>query len=146
LQPRTIGDGFVRLTLPARLGPLTQEHSTGGKRRFGGISSASDERLRQLLLLAATAVTRHALRVSLVSGSYSVREKKELWVWFTFFRPWWVEQLMQGPSGEELSADDGEDDGGGLAECVSGLGEAGQQIGESGLWRSGCGRRSRRFP
>ncbi len=44
----------------AWLGLTPREHSTGGKTRLGGISRAGDERLRQLLVLGATAVIRHA--------------------------------------------------------------------------------------
>jgi transposase len=44
----------------AWLGLVPKEHSTGGKQRMGGISRAGDERLRQLLVLGATAVIRHA--------------------------------------------------------------------------------------
>ena len=44
----------------AWLGLVPREHSTGGKQRLGGISRAGDERLRQLLVLGATAVIRHA--------------------------------------------------------------------------------------
>ena len=43
----------------AWLGLVPREHSTGGKQRLGGISRAGDER-RQLLVLGATAVVRHA--------------------------------------------------------------------------------------
>ena len=35
-------------------------HSSGGKQRLGGISRAGHERLRQLLVVGATAVIRHA--------------------------------------------------------------------------------------
>ena len=42
------------------LGLTPREHSTGGKTRLGGISRAGDERLRQLLVLGATAVVRQA--------------------------------------------------------------------------------------
>ena len=42
------------------LGLTPREHSTGGKTRLGGISRAGDERLRQLLVLGATAVINHA--------------------------------------------------------------------------------------
>ena len=42
------------------LGLTPREHSTGGKTRLGGISRAGDERLRQLLVLGATAVIGHA--------------------------------------------------------------------------------------
>jgi len=44
----------------AWLGLTPKEHSTGGKQRMGGISRAGDERLRQLLVLGATAVIRYA--------------------------------------------------------------------------------------
>ena len=44
----------------AWLGLVPKEHSTGGKQRLGGISRAGDERLRQLLVLGATAVIQHA--------------------------------------------------------------------------------------
>jgi transposase len=44
----------------AWLGLVPREHSTGGKPRLGGISRAGNERLRQLLVLGATAVIRHA--------------------------------------------------------------------------------------
>jgi transposase len=43
----------------AWLGLVPKERSTGGKQRMGGISKAGDERLRQLLVLGATAVVRH---------------------------------------------------------------------------------------
>ena len=42
------------------LGLTPREHFTGGKTRLGGISRAGDERLRQLLVLGATAVIRQA--------------------------------------------------------------------------------------
>jgi transposase len=44
----------------AWLGLVPKEHSTGGKQRLGAISRAGDERLRQLLVLGATAVIQHA--------------------------------------------------------------------------------------
>lgn len=44
----------------AWLGLTPQEHSTGGKHRIGKISKAGDERLRQLLVVGATAVVRVA--------------------------------------------------------------------------------------
>ena len=44
--------------LAAWLGLVPRERSTGGKQRLGGISRAGDERLRQLLVLGATAVIR----------------------------------------------------------------------------------------
>ncbi|MGI4800684.1 MAG: IS110 family transposase [Janthinobacterium lividum] len=44
----------------AWLGLTPKERSTGGRQRLGGISRAGNERLRQLLVLGATAVIRHA--------------------------------------------------------------------------------------
>jgi transposase len=44
----------------AWIGLTPKERSTGGKQRLGAISRAGDERLRQLLVLGATAVIRHA--------------------------------------------------------------------------------------
>ena len=44
----------------AWLGLTPKEHSTGGKPRLGEISRAGNERLRQLLVIGATAVIRHA--------------------------------------------------------------------------------------
>jgi transposase len=44
----------------AWLGLVPTQHSTGGKQRLGAISRAGNERLRQLLVLGATAVIRHA--------------------------------------------------------------------------------------
>jgi transposase len=44
----------------AWLGLVPRERSTGGKQRLGGISRAGNERLRQLLVLGATTVIRHA--------------------------------------------------------------------------------------
>ena len=44
----------------AWLGLLPRECSTAGRQRLGGISRAGDERLRQLLVLGATAVIQHA--------------------------------------------------------------------------------------
>lgn len=46
--------------LAAWAGLTPQEHSTGGKQRMGGISRAGNERLRQLLVVGAMAVIRHA--------------------------------------------------------------------------------------
>jgi transposase len=46
--------------LAAWIGLTPREHSTGGKPRLGGISRAGNERLRQLLVVGATAVIRHA--------------------------------------------------------------------------------------
>jgi hypothetical protein len=42
----------------AWLGLTPKEHSTDGRQRLGGISRAGNERLRQLLVLGATAVIR----------------------------------------------------------------------------------------
>ena len=42
----------------AWLGLTPREHSTGGKHRLGRISKAGNERLRQLLVVGATAVIR----------------------------------------------------------------------------------------
>lgn len=44
----------------AWLGLVPKEHSTAGKQRLGAISRAGNERLRQLLVLGATAVISHA--------------------------------------------------------------------------------------
>ena len=46
--------------LAAWLGLTPRAHSSGGKQRLGGISRAGHERLRQLLVVGATAVIRHA--------------------------------------------------------------------------------------
>jgi transposase len=44
----------------AWLGLTPRDHSTGGKQLSGGITRAGNERLRQLLVLGATAVIQHA--------------------------------------------------------------------------------------
>ena len=44
----------------AWLGLVPKERSTGGRQRLGGISRQGDERLRQLLVIVAMAVVRHA--------------------------------------------------------------------------------------
>ena len=44
----------------AWLGLTPREHSTGGKHRMGKISKAGNERLRQLLVVGAMAMIRHA--------------------------------------------------------------------------------------
>jgi transposase len=44
----------------AWLGLTPREHSTGGRQRLGKISKAGNERLRQLLVVGATAVIRYA--------------------------------------------------------------------------------------
>lgn len=44
----------------AWIGLTPREKSTGGRQRMGGISRAGSDRLRQLLVLGATAVIRHA--------------------------------------------------------------------------------------
>jgi len=41
-------------------GLTPKEHSTGGRQRLGGISRAGNERVRQLLMLGATAVIKYA--------------------------------------------------------------------------------------
>ena len=46
--------------LAAWLGLVPRERSTAGKQRLGAISRAGNERLRQLLVLGATAVIRYA--------------------------------------------------------------------------------------
>lgn len=43
----------------AWLGLTPKEHSTGGRQKLGGITRAGNERLRQLLVLGATAVIGH---------------------------------------------------------------------------------------
>ena len=48
--------------LAAWIGLTPKEHSTGGNQRMGGISRAGNERLRQLLVIGATAVIRFADR------------------------------------------------------------------------------------
>ena len=45
--------------LAAWLGLVPKERSTGGRQRLGGISRAGNERLRQLLVVGATAMIRH---------------------------------------------------------------------------------------
>jgi transposase len=44
----------------AWMGLTPKEHSTGGKQRLGRISKEGNERLRQLLVVGATSVIRHA--------------------------------------------------------------------------------------
>jgi len=46
--------------MAAWLGLTPREHSSGGKQRMGGISRAGNEKVRQLLVVGATAVIRHA--------------------------------------------------------------------------------------
>jgi transposase len=46
--------------LAAWLGLVPREHSSGGKQRLGRISKAGNTRIRQLLVLGATAAIRHA--------------------------------------------------------------------------------------
>jgi transposase len=48
--------------LAAWLGLTPRAHSSAGKQRLGAISRAGHERLRQLLVVGATAVVRHASR------------------------------------------------------------------------------------
>ena len=62
----------------AWMGLTPCERSSGGKQRIGGISRAGDERLRQLLVLGATAVIRHAKpgRPGVSSWLLSLLERK----------------------------------------------------------------------
>jgi transposase len=46
--------------LAAWIGLTPKQRSSGGKQRLGGISRAGNERLRQLLVVGASAVIRHA--------------------------------------------------------------------------------------
>ena len=46
--------------LAAWIGLVPKQNSSGGKQRQGGISKQGDRYLRRLLVLGATAVTRHA--------------------------------------------------------------------------------------
>jgi transposase len=48
--------------LAAWIGLTPKEHSTAGRQRMGGISRAGNERLRQLLVIGATAVIKVAVR------------------------------------------------------------------------------------
>lgn len=57
----------------AWLGLTPQEHSTGGKHRLGKISKAGDERLRQLLVVGATAVVRVARTGSKSASAWLLR-------------------------------------------------------------------------
>ncbi|WP_410959490.1 transposase, partial [Salmonella sp. SAL4432] len=52
--------GVSRPTVATWLGLTPRERSTGGRQRRGGISRAGNERLRQLLVVGAMAVIRHA--------------------------------------------------------------------------------------
>ena len=54
--------------MAAWIGLTPQERSSGGKQRIGGISRAGDERLRQVLVLGATSVIRHAVPSPPVPG------------------------------------------------------------------------------
>jgi transposase len=55
------------------LGLTPKDRSTGGKQRLGGISRAGNERLRQLLVLGAMAVIRHAKPGSKSASSWLLR-------------------------------------------------------------------------
>ena len=57
----------------AWLGLTPKEHSTGGKHRLGKISKAGDERLRQLLVVGATAVVRVARAGSKSASTWLLR-------------------------------------------------------------------------
>ena len=59
-QRRQSLEGQRRGHFAAWLGLTPKEHSTGGRPRLGRISKAGNERLRQLLVVGATAVIRHA--------------------------------------------------------------------------------------
>ena len=55
------------------LGLVPKERSTGGKQRLGGISKAGNERLRQLLVVGAIAVIRHAKPGSKSASAWLLR-------------------------------------------------------------------------
>lgn len=55
------------------LGLVPKERSTGGKQRLGGISRAGNERLRQLLVVGAMAVIRHARPGSKTASAWLLR-------------------------------------------------------------------------
>ena len=55
------------------LGLVPKERSTGGKQRLGGISKAGNERLRQLLVVGALAVIRHAKPGSKSASAWLLR-------------------------------------------------------------------------
>lgn len=57
----------------AWLGLTPKEHSTGGKQRLGRISKAGNERLRQLLVVGATAVIRHAKPGSKIASPWLLK-------------------------------------------------------------------------
>lgn len=57
VNPRQFSSGRH---MAAWIGLTPKEHSTGGKRRLGAISKQGNERLRQLLVLGATAVIKLA--------------------------------------------------------------------------------------
>ena len=59
--------------LSAWLGLVPQERSSGGKQRLGKISKAGNERIRQLLVLGATAVIRHAKPGSRLGSAWLVQ-------------------------------------------------------------------------
>ena len=54
----------------AWLGLTPRERSTGGRQRLGGISRAGNERLRQLLVVGAMAVIRHARPTGKAAGPW----------------------------------------------------------------------------
>jgi transposase len=57
----------------AWLGLTPKERSTGGRQRFGGISRAGNERLRQLLVVGAMAVIRHAKPGSRIASPWLLK-------------------------------------------------------------------------
>jgi transposase len=63
----------------AWLGLVPRECSTAGRQRLGGISRAGDERLRQLLVVGATAVIQHA-KPGRRTASPPVQARGRLWL------------------------------------------------------------------
>ena len=63
----------------AWLGLTPKERSTGGRQRLGGISRAGNERLRQLLVLGATAAIQHAKPASKSASAWllALLERKQ---------------------------------------------------------------------
>ena len=55
------------------IGLVPKERSSGGKQRLGGISKAGNERLRQLLVVGAIAVIRHAKPGSKSASAWLLR-------------------------------------------------------------------------
>ena len=69
-SPRSMG---------AWLGLTPKERSTGGRQRLGGVSRAGDERIRQSLVLGATAVIRCAVPENKAANPLAV-ELLERWL------------------------------------------------------------------